>query len=71
MAGLRSKPLLIAPLIPAWAMIGIFVSESVHGSMYFLPFLILWSLLALLLFGYILREMLAAKRKGKSGARAR
>ena len=63
MKGLRSRPLLIAPLIPGWAVLGFFGVEQLHGTTPFLPFVVLWSALGLALFGYILRETIAAKRR--------
>ena len=59
----RSRPLLIAPLIPGWAILGFFGVEQTQGRAYFLPFAVLWSALGFVLFGYILRETIAAKRR--------
>ena len=63
MSGRRSRPFLIAPLIPGWAILGFFGVEQTHGSAYFLTFAVLWSGLGLALFGYILRQALAARRR--------
>ena len=63
MKGMRSKPLLIAPLIPGWAILGFLGVEQMHGTVYFVPFAVLWSALGLLLFGYIFRQAIAAKRR--------
>ena len=63
MSGLRSRPLLIAPLIPAWAILCFFGAEQMHGTAYFLAFAMLWSALGLALFGYIVRQAIAAKRR--------
>ncbi len=71
MAARRSKPLLIAPLIPAWAILGIFASESLHGTRYFVPFLALWSVLLVVLFGYILRQAIVARRNKANPWRVR
>ena len=62
MAGRRSKPLLIAPLIPAWAILGIFGSDALRGARFLIPFVILWTILGSVLFVYILRRLLAARR---------
>ena len=58
----RSRPLLIAPLIPAWAVIGVFVSEWLRGTHFFVPFVALWCVLGLAFAGYILRQVLTARR---------
>ena len=58
----RSKPLLIAPLIPAWAVVGFFVSEWLRGTRLYLPFVVAWGLLAFCFAGYILRQALEARR---------
>ena len=63
MNGLRSRPLLIAPLIPGWAVLGFFGVERMHGTVYWLPFAVLWSAVGLAFFGYILRQAIAAKRR--------
>lgn len=63
MNGLRSRPLLMAPLIPGWAILGFLGIERTQGSAYFLPFAVLWSVLGFALFGYILRQAIAAKRR--------
>lgn len=63
MKGLRSRPLLIAPLIPGWAILGFFGVEQMHDTIFLLPFAVFWSVLGLGLFGYILRQAIAAKRK--------
>ena len=58
----RSKPLLIAPLIPLWAILGFLAVSSLQGSPYLLPFTIVWGSLLAGLFGYVLRQTLAARR---------
>ena len=62
----RSKPLLIAPLIPLWAVLGFFAVSSLQGGPYLLVFLILWGLLLAVLFGYVLRQVLAARRSQRA-----
>lgn len=64
MKGLRSRPLLIAPLIPGWAVLGFFGVEQIHGTAWFVPFIVLWSVLGFTLFSYVLRQAIAAKRRG-------
>lgn len=58
----RSRPLLIAPLIPAWAVIGVFVSEWLRNTHFLVPFVVLWFVLGLGFAGYILRQVLEARR---------
>ena len=55
----------IAPLIPAWAILGLFAVDPLHGTAYFLPFTVFWSLLGFALFGYILRQVLEARQASK------
>ena len=61
----RSRPLLIAPLIPAWAILGLFAVDPLHGTAYFLPFVVFWSLLGFALFGYIARKAIGARQATK------
>lgn len=66
----RSRPLLIAPLIPAWAILGLYISEYLRGTAYFNAFVIAWGILAAVLFSYILLQVLEARkmnRKVKGG----
>ena len=58
----RSKPMLIAPLIPFLAILGIFGLDQLHGSRYQTAFVILWCLLMTALFAYILKQAVEARR---------
>ena len=62
MASLRSRPLLIAPLVPAWGILGIYGSELLRGKPFFAVFIFFWFVLAGILFGYVLRQTLTARR---------
>ncbi len=59
---LRSKPLLLASLVPLWAILGIYAAETLRGTRFLSPFVIAWALLAAAFFGYVLRQTLAARR---------
>lgn len=53
---------MIAPLIPGWAVTGVFVSEWLRGTGFFVPFLVLWFSLGAVFAGYILRQVFEARR---------
>ena len=63
----RSRPMLIAPMIPFLGIIGIFGLEQLHGTRYLSAFVIIWCLVFAALFSYVLARTLAARRirKGK------
>ncbi len=58
----RSKPLMIAPLIPLLGIIGLFGIERLHGTRLLSGFVITWCLLLAALFAYVLNRMLEARR---------
>ena len=61
----RSKPMLIAPLIPFVSIMGIFGLQTFHGSRYMPAFVVVWSLVMVALFAYILKQVIMAKRLQK------
>ncbi len=62
----RSRPLLIAPLIPLLGVIGIFGAEELHGSRYLPAFVIVWCALLAALFAFVLNRAMEAKRRRAS-----
>ena len=58
----RSKPLMIAPLIPLLGMAGIFGAEQLHGTRWLAAFVIVWCMLLAALFAYVLSKALEARR---------
>ena len=62
MAGKRSKPLLIAPLIPLWGALGFFAIESLQRSRFLIAFVVLWTCLLVALFAFVASRAIAAKR---------
>ena len=58
----RSKPLIIAPLIPLLGIVGVFGVERFHGTRLLPPFVVTWSLLLAALFTYVMNKTLAARR---------
>lgn len=61
----RSKPLLIAPLIPFLGILGIFGIDQLHGTRYLSAFVIVWCMLLAALFTYVLSRALEARRVRK------
>ncbi len=59
----RSKPLLVAPLIPFLAFVGIFGVERLHESPHLSAFVIGWCVLFSGLFAYIVQQALEARRR--------
>ena len=62
MVGSRSRPLMIAPLIPLWGILAFFGAEQLRGTAFWAPFLALMVLLLAALFGYVVNQTLRAKR---------
>ena len=58
----RIKPLMIAPLIPLLAIIGIFGVEQLHGSRFLTAFVVIWCAALAGLFAYALEKALEARR---------
>ena len=58
----RSRPLVIAPLIPLLGIAGIFGVDRLHRTHYLAPFVAVWSLLFAALVIYIASRMLEARR---------
>ena len=58
----RSKPLLIAPVIPLLGIVGLFGIERFHGTGVLPAFVITWSVLLAALFAYVLNKARAARR---------
>jgi hypothetical protein len=58
----RSKPLLIAPLIPLLALIGVLGIEKFHGTRYLADFVVCWCGANGLFVIYVVRKMREAKR---------
>ena len=64
----RSRPLLIAPLIPFLGIVGFFGVEQLHGTRYLSAFVVVWCMLLAALFTYVFSRALEAWRI-KKGAR--
>ena len=58
----RSKPLVIAPLIPLLGIAGIFGVDRLHHTRYLAPFVAVWCLLFAALVIYIASRTLEARR---------
>lgn len=58
----RSKPLLIASIIPLLALVGLFGVDQLHGTRYLPAFVVTSSLLFVALVVYVVRRMMEAKR---------
>ena len=59
----RSRPFLIAPLIPLLGVVGIFGIDQLHGTRYLNMFVIIWCLLLAGLFAYVLTRALDTRRR--------
>ena len=57
----RSKPMLVAPLIPFLSILGIFGLQSLHGSRYLAAFVIVWCLVMAALTAYIIKQAIGAR----------
>jgi hypothetical protein len=58
----RSKPLRIAPAIPLLGIVGILGIDELQRTRYLVPFVVVWSVLLVALFGYVFNKMLEARR---------
>jgi prepilin signal peptidase PulO-like enzyme (type II secretory pathway) len=58
----RSKPLVIAPLIPLLGIVGFFGVDRLEHTHYFAPFIVIWCMLFAALFVYIASRTLEARR---------
>jgi hypothetical protein len=58
----RSKPLLIAPLIPLLGIIGFWGVDQLQHTRYLVPFVLVWCMLFAALFVYIAARTLQARR---------
>jgi len=58
----RSKPLVIAPLIPLLGIVGLFGVEQLQHTRYLAAFVVVWVLLFAGLFVYIAIKTLEARR---------
>jgi prepilin signal peptidase PulO-like enzyme (type II secretory pathway) len=58
----RSKPLLVAPLIPLLGIIGFLGVDQLQHTHYLAPFVVVWCLLFAALFIYIAARTLEARR---------
>ena len=63
MATLRSKPLLIAPLIPLWGISAFFGVEELRGTRYLPLFITVMLLLLATLFTYVANQVLQARHR--------
>ena len=61
----RSRPFLIAPLIPLLGIVGIFGVQQMHGTRYLSAFVVVWCIVLAALFTYVLSQALEARRIGK------
>jgi prepilin signal peptidase PulO-like enzyme (type II secretory pathway) len=58
----RSKPLVIAPLIPLLGIVGFLGVDRLQNTCYFVPFVVVWCLLFAALFVYIAARTMEARR---------
>ena len=58
----RSKPLVIAPLIPLLGIAGFFGVDQLQHTRYLVPFVVVWVLMFAGLFVYIASRTLEARR---------
>ena len=58
----RSKPLVIAPLIPLLGIVGFVGVDRLHHTPYLVPFVVVWCMLFAALFIYIAVRTLEARR---------
>ena len=58
----RSKPLLVAPLIPLWALLGFYGVKQLDGSRFFIAFVYVWAFLLVALAGYVVRQAIQARK---------
>lgn len=58
----RSKPLVIAPLIPLLGIVGLFGVSQLQHTRYLAAFVVVWCMLFAALFVYIASRTLAARR---------
>ena len=59
----RSKPLLIAPLIPLLGIVGLFGVERFHGTRLLPAFVVTWALLLAGMFSYVLQQLVRARQR--------
>lgn len=62
MAFRRSKPLIIAPLIPLWGVLAFMGLQQFAGTRYLAPFLMLMAILFIALFSYVATHVVKARR---------
>ena len=62
MAVRRSKPIMIAPLIPLWGVIAFVGLQQFAGTRYLVPFLILMAMLFVALFSYVATHVVKTRR---------
>ncbi len=58
----RSRPMLIAPLIPFWAILAFFGVELLSGTRYLAAFVVMMLMLLAALFAHVLSRALQARR---------
>ena len=58
----RSRPLVIAPLIPLLGIVGFFGVDQLQHTRYLAPFVVVWCLIFAALFVYIAARTLEARR---------
>jgi predicted benzoate:H+ symporter BenE len=62
MALRRSKPLLIAPLIPLWGVLAFVGLQQFAGTRYAVPFLVVAGVTFVALFSYVATHVVKARR---------
>lgn len=62
----RIRPAMIAPLIPVWGLLGFFGVQQLGGTHWFAPFLAAMALLFVLLFGFVARQTITARKLRKA-----
>lgn len=61
----RSRPLLIAPVIPLLGIVGIYGLDQLHGTRYLSVFVIVWCVLLAGLFAFVLTKALDSRKRHK------
>ena len=63
----RSKPLLLAPLIPLLGIVGLYGIEYFHGTRLLPAFVLTWVLLMAAFCAFVVKNMLEARKRRSAG----